>query len=97
MQTNNRLLHDVAKVAGGAASALSGLKQEVDVLVRQQVERIAADLELITREEFDAVRDMAARARAEQERLEHKVAALEQRLAALTGESQENPGDSGVS
>lgn len=96
MQTNNRLLHDAAKVAGGAASALAGLKQEVDVLVRQQVERIAADLDLITREEFDAVRDMAARARAEQERLESKVAALEQRLAAIAGESLENEGDSGA-
>lgn len=87
MQTSNRVLDDVARLAGGAASALAGLKQEIDALVRQRVERLAGDLELVSREELDAVRVMAARARMEQERLEARVADLERRLAEAEGEA----------
>ncbi len=87
MQTSNRVLDDVARIAGGAVSAMAALKQEVDALVRQRVERLAEDLELVTREEFDAVRATASRARAEQERLEARVAFLERRLAELAGDA----------
>lgn len=81
MQTTNRLLDDLAKVASGAVSALTGVKQEIDALVRQRVERIIGGLDLVTREEFEAVKATAANARAEQERLEQRVAALEATLA----------------
>lgn len=81
MQTSNRLLDDLAKVASGAVSTLAGVKQEIDALVRQRVERFVAGLELVTREEFEAVKATAANARAEQERLEERVAALEAALA----------------
>jgi len=54
MQTSNRLLDDLARVAGGAASALSGIKDEVEALVRQQVERLMGDMDAVPREEFDA-------------------------------------------
>ena len=82
MQTSNRLFDDLARVASGAFNTLSGLREEIETRVRERVERMAADLDLVTREEFDAVRTMAAKARAGQEELEAKVAELEAELAA---------------
>ncbi len=83
MQTENRLLDDLARVAGGALSTLSGLREEIEARVRERVERVASDMDLVTREEFDAVRTMAARAREEQEKLSEQVASLEARLAEI--------------
>ncbi len=81
MQTSNRLFDDLARVASGAFNTLSGLREEIETRVRERVERMAADLDLVSREEFDAVREMAAKARAGQEELEAKVARLETLLA----------------
>jgi hypothetical protein len=96
MQSQNRIFDDLAKVAGGALSALSSLKQEVEVMIRDRMERVLADAQFVRRDEFDAVQAMAAQARAEQERLEHRVAALEQALGkkskSKTG-SRPKPGD----
>jgi BMFP domain-containing protein YqiC len=78
----NRILDDLAKVAAGALGGLSGVKQEVEARLRQQFERILADMAVVTREEFDAVKAMAAKARAEQELLAARLDALEARLAA---------------
>ncbi|MEK0083455.1 accessory factor UbiK family protein [Benzoatithermus flavus] len=83
MQTSNRLFDDLAKVASGAFNTLSGLREEIETRVRERVERMAADLDLVTREEFDAVRAMAAKARAAQEELEGKLARLEAELEEL--------------
>lgn len=88
MQTQNPFFDDIARVAGGALGALSGLKAEVEALVRQQFERILAGTDLVPRDEFEAVRAMAIKARAEQEDLEARVAALEAKLAALDGQQQ---------
>ncbi len=77
MQSQNRIFDDIAKVAGGALGALGNLKQEIEALVRQRVERFMADNDFVTREEFEAVKAMAAEARAEQERLKGKLEALE--------------------
>ena len=89
MQTSNRLFDDFAKVAAGAFTTLSGLREEIESRVRERVERMAADLDLVTREEFDAVKAMAAKARSGQEELAHKVTVLEARLAALDSETAE--------
>ncbi|MGB0682633.1 MAG: accessory factor UbiK family protein [Magnetovibrionaceae bacterium] len=83
MQTNSRILDDLAKVAGGAASTLTGVKEEVEGLARQRLEKLLGSMDLVTREEFDAVRAMAAKARAEQESMALRLAALEDRLAEL--------------
>lgn len=83
MQTSNRLFDDLARVASGAFNTLSGLREEIETRVRERVERMAADLDLVSREEFDAVRAMAAKARAGQEELEAKLAGLEAELTAL--------------
>lgn len=80
MQSKNRLFDDVAKVASGAASTLSGVKEEIDGLIRQQIERVMAEMDMVPREEFDAVKAMAAKARAEQDALNARVAALEEAL-----------------
>jgi BMFP domain-containing protein YqiC len=82
MQTSNRLFDDLARVASGAFNTLSGLREEIETRVRERVERMAADLDLVTREEFDAVRAMAAKARAGQEAVEARLAELEAELAA---------------
>ena len=85
MQTGNRLFDDIARVAGGALSTLGALREEIEARVKERIERLAADLDLVTREEFEAVREMATRAREEQERLAARVAELEARLVALEG------------
>jgi hypothetical protein len=82
MQTNNRLLDDLARLAGGAMGAAAGLRAELEGLMRQQFERLIAGLDLVRREEFDAVQAMAAKARSEQEALEKRVALIETALAA---------------
>ena len=83
MQTSNRLFDDLAKVASGAMHTLGGLREEVETRVRERLERVLADMDLVTREEFDAVRAMAAKARSEQEDLSAKVSRLEAELGGL--------------
>lgn len=83
MQTQNPFFDDIARMAGGALGALSGLKAEVEQLVRQQFERFMAGADMVPREEFEAVRALAIKARTEQEDLEVRVAALEAKIAAL--------------
>ena len=84
MQTSNRFLDDLAKVASGAASTITGLKQELDVMFRQRLDRLVADFDLVRRDEFEAVKALAANARAEQESLKNRVAELESRIAAVS-------------
>ncbi|MCH8090839.1 MAG: accessory factor UbiK family protein [Proteobacteria bacterium] len=77
MQINNRFLDDLARVASGALGVAAGVKGEVEALLRQRFERILTDMDLVGREEFEAVKAMAAKARAEQERLAEKLALIE--------------------
>lgn len=83
MQTQNPFFDDLARMAGGALGALSGLKAEIEALVRQQFERFMAGADMVPRDEFEAVRALAIKARTEQEDLEARVAALEAKLAEL--------------
>ncbi len=80
MQTRSRIFDDLAKVAGGAVSTLSGIKAEIEVLVRQQIERLLVEVDMVPRDEFDAVKAMAAKARSEQEKQEKRILELEARL-----------------
>jgi BMFP domain-containing protein YqiC len=77
MQTDNPFLDGMAKLFTDAAGAMQSLKSEVDLLVRQRMEKLVADMNLVPREEFDAVKAMAAKARAENESLAARIAALE--------------------
>ncbi len=77
MQSRARILEDLAKVTTGAVSTLAGIKNEIEGLVRQQLGRLLSDMDLVPREEFDAVKAMAAKARGEQEALHKRIVALE--------------------
>jgi hypothetical protein len=77
MQTQNRLLDDLARVATGALGVAAGMRGEIEARLRDQFERILSRMDLVTREEFDAVKAMAAKARVEQEKLQKRLAALE--------------------
>lgn len=93
MQTSNRFFDDIAKMASGALHTLGGLREEIETRVRERVERWAAEMDLVTREEFDAVSAMAAKAREEQERLAARLASLEAELAGLKGQAGTAGGD----
>ena len=77
MQTDNKLLDDLARVAASALGTLQGVRDEVEVRLREQFERILNSMDLVTREEFDAVKAMAVTARRENELLEKRIEALE--------------------
>ncbi len=80
MHTQNRLLDDLARVATSALGVAAGMREELEARLRDQFERILSGMDLVTREEFDAVKAMAAKARAEQEDLTERLAALEAEL-----------------
>jgi BMFP domain-containing protein YqiC len=88
MQSQNRFFDDVARVAAGAVGALAGVRGEVEARLRDQLERVLAGMDLVSREEFEAVKAMAAKAREEQEVLLRRIEALEARLAQLGDGSQ---------
>jgi BMFP domain-containing protein YqiC len=85
MQTQNRILDDIARAASGALGTLGGLKAELDAQVRALVERFLKSQDLVTRDEFEAVKEIAARARAEAEELRARLDALEGRNAPPSG------------
>jgi len=84
MQSQNRFFDDLARVAAGALGTLSGVKTEVETRLREQLEKVLAGMDLVSRDEFEAVKAMAAKARSEQEELASRVAELESKLAAVT-------------
>jgi len=84
MQTDNRLLDDLARVATGAIGTLQGVRGEVENRLRDQFERVLANMDMVTREEFDVVQDMARAARTENEELRSRLETLE---AALAGKA----------
>lgn len=80
-QTTGRLYDEFAKLMNDAAGVAQGVRREVDSVVKSQAERILRDMDLVHREEFEAVKEMAARARDDNEKLVQRVAALEAKLA----------------
>ncbi len=83
MQTQNRLLDDIARLASGAAGVAAGMRGEFEAKFRLRLERLLADMDLVTREEFAAVKQAAATARAEQEDLTERLAKLAARISDL--------------
>jgi BMFP domain-containing protein YqiC len=83
MSERPRFFEDLAGVAGGAISALAGVRDEIEAIVRARVDETIRKLELVRREELEAVAELAANARVGQQAAEAKLAALEARLAAL--------------
>lgn len=81
MQTRNKVLDDLAQLMTNAAGVAQGMRVEAETAMRSLFERWMQEANLVSREEFDAVRDMAVKAREENERLEARVATLEEKLA----------------
>ena len=76
-QTSNRFFDEIGRLMNDAAGAAQGVKREVDTVVRNQAEKILRDLDIVKREEFEAVKDMARIAREENEALKGRITALE--------------------
>lgn len=81
-QTANPILDQLARMMTDAAGAAEGVKREVETLMRSQGERFLRDMDVVSREEFEAVKAMAEKARAENDALASRIAALEARLAS---------------
>jgi BMFP domain-containing protein YqiC len=79
MQTDNRLLDGMARFFTNAAGAAQAFKAEMETMMKARMEKMIAGLDFVPREEFDAVKAMAAKARAENERLNIRLAALEEK------------------
>lgn len=80
-QTNNRFLDEFAKLMTDAAGAAQGVRREVETIVKSQGERVLRDMDVVRRDEFEAVKAMAAKAREENDQLSARIAALESMLA----------------
>ncbi|MCB1444134.1 MAG: accessory factor UbiK family protein [Methyloceanibacter sp.] len=80
-QTSGRLFDELGKLLTDAVGAADGVKKEVEGVMRGQAERILNDLDVVQREEFEAVKAMAQKAREENELLKARIAALEAKLA----------------
>jgi len=76
MQTKNPIFDDIAEMMTGAAGAVASAGEEMRAVVRSRVDRMIADMDLVTREEFDLVKEMAAKALSENEVLREQIAAL---------------------
>lgn len=85
-QTSNRLFDEFARLMTDAAGVAQGVRREAETVFRTQVERFIADLDLVKREDFDVVREMASKARTENEALHARIAALEARLDEAGGD-----------
>lgn len=95
MTDRPRLFDDLAGVAGGAISALTGMKEEINAIVRSRVDEALGQLQVVRREEFEVVRELAANARMAGEDAEQRIAALEKRVADLESRPQHNTAGSG--
>ena len=80
MQTQSRFFDEVARLMSEAAGAADGVRREAETVMRGQLQRLVADMEFVSREEFEAVREMARLAREENERLAARLAALESHI-----------------
>lgn len=83
MQANNKLIDDFARVTTGMLGVAAGVRSEAEAMVKARLQGLLADMDLVTREEFEVARDMAAKARDRQEALEARLAELQQRLEKL--------------
>ena len=95
--TSSRFFDEMAKLMSNAAGAAQGVRREIDTLVKAQVERVLNDVGVVKREDFDVVREMAQKAREENDRLLERIAVLEARLGVTPPQAaapkSSSPGD----
>ena len=87
--TSSRFFDEIAKLMSNASGAAQGVRKEIDTMVQNQVERVLNNLNVVKREEFDVVRDMAEKARTENVKLAERIAELEKAIAAGGGDGSE--------
>jgi hypothetical protein len=92
-QTSNRFFDEMARLMNDAAGVAQGVRREFDTLFRNQAERILRDLDVVQREEFEAVKEMARLAREENEALKARIAALEAKAGKPSKKSKDSPAD----
>jgi BMFP domain-containing protein YqiC len=90
-QTSNRIFDEMARLMNDAAGVAQGVRREFDTLFRSQAERILRELDVVPREEFEAVKDMARLAREENEALKARIEALEAKSAAKKSKAAPEP------
>ena len=81
MQTESPVFDQIGKIMSEAAGAADGVRREAETVMRSQLQRLLADMELVARDEFEVVKEMAANARAENDALKARIEALEAQLA----------------
>ena len=86
-QTTSRFFDEMARLMTGAAGAAQGMRQEVETIMRSQADRVLSDMDVVRREEFEAVKAMAEKAREENDKLAERLAALEAQLSGSNGAS----------
>jgi BMFP domain-containing protein YqiC len=91
--TSSRFFDELAKLMTNAAGAAQGVRREIDTLVKAQVERVLNDVGVVRREDFDVVREMAQKAREENERLSQRIADLEAKLGVPAKPGSESAAD----
>lgn len=96
VQTNNRIFDEMARLMNDAAGVAQGVRREFDTLFRAQAEKMLRDLEVVSREEFEAVKEMARLAREENEALKARLDALEAKSAVKPKKAKEGPDEGGV-
>lgn len=94
-QTTGRLFDEMSRLVNDAAGVAQGMRREAETVMRGQMERFLRDMDLVKREEFEVVKDLAAAARMENERLAARLAELEAKVAA--GSASHTSGDTGFS
>jgi BMFP domain-containing protein YqiC len=90
-QTSNKIFDEMARLMNDAAGVAQGVRREFDTLFRSQAERILRDLDVVKREEFEAVKDMARLAREENEALKARIEALEAKASAKPAKKSSEP------
>ena len=90
MQSQNRLLDDLARVASGAFGVAAGMRSEVESRMREQFEQVLSRMDLVTREDYEAAYSMAQNARDAQESMAERVATLEARVSELEEKLEED-------
>ena len=88
MQTDNRFLDGMARFLTNAAGAAQAFKAEMETMMKGRLEKMIADLEFVSRDEFDAVKAMAAKARAENEKLSARLAELEAKMGVAKSKTK---------
>jgi BMFP domain-containing protein YqiC len=81
-QSRNSIVEEFARLASDAAGMATGVRREAETLLKTQLERLLSTMDMVSREEHEAVKEMAAAARDDNERLEARIAALEAKLDA---------------